>query len=200
MAMPMRSPRSGVVSSPPPSATHSRDEDARLLMALQAGDGQAFNMLVRHHAERFYRVAYRYTAHPAEAEDVVQEAFLKLWERPGMWEARRNIAFTTWFYRVVVNICLDRQKKKRLLPLLDEAFVPDTRDTQEEVVIGHRRQTELEAQIAALPERQRTALNLCFYEHLSNQEAAQVMGVRLKALQSLLMRAKQTLKERLQEY
>ena len=58
----------------------------------------------------------------------------------------------------------------------------------------------LEKEIAALPERQRTALNLCFDEGLSNQEAAEVMGLKLKALQSLVMRAKTTLKERLKNY
>jgi len=66
-------------------------------------------------------------------------------------------------------------------------------------MIQGERQRLLERQIAALPERQRTALNLCFYEGLSNRDAADIMGIRLKALQSLLMRAKITLKKTLQE-
>jgi RNA polymerase sigma-70 factor (ECF subfamily) len=63
------------------------------------------------------------------------------------------------------------------------------------VLAARQSQQRLEAAIAQLPERQRTALNLCFYESLSNQEAADIMGINLKALQSLLMRAKMTLKE-----
>ena len=128
---------------------------------------------------------------------MVQDAFLKLWERPDSWRPDGGSAFTTWFYRVVVNLCLDRKKKKQTLPLADDLPVPDERPSQEENVIEFQQQKQLETQIAFLPQRQRTALNLCFYEGLSNQEAAEIMGVRLKALQSLLMRAKVTLKEKL---
>ena len=67
-------------------------------------------------------------------------------------------------------------------------------------MLRREEQRVLEQEIAALPERQRTALNLCFAEGLSNQDAAEVMGVRLKALQSLIMRAKTTLKERMKSY
>jgi len=174
-------------------------DDAQLLAQVQEGDRAAFTLLVRRHADRFYRIAYRFTSVRMEAEDVVQEAFVKLWERPGMWQADRNTAFTTWFHRVVINLCLDRQKKKRPLPLMDEMQIRDTRETHEETMIQNQQQHMLEVWIAALPERQRAALNLCFYEGLSNQEAATIMGVRLKALQSLLMRAKTTLKEQLMD-
>ena len=71
---------------------------------------------------------------------------------------------------------------------------------QRRPITVHQRQQALEREIAALPERQRTALNLCFDEGLSNQDAADVMGVNLKALQSLIMRAKTTLKERMKNY
>lgn len=173
-------------------------DDRQLLERIRQGNHEAFALLVRRHANRFYRLAYRFVSEQTEAEDIVQEAFVKLWERPGMWQAERNTAFTTWFHRVVVNLCLDRRKKKRAMPLAEESWVPDERQTQEEALLSGERQALLEAHIAALPERQRVALNLCFYEGLSNQDAAEVMGVRLKALQSLLMRAKTTLKEKLQ--
>jgi RNA polymerase sigma-70 factor, ECF subfamily len=76
----------------------------------------------------------------------------------------------------------------------------DDREPVDETMMRIQEQKALEKEIAALPERQRTALNLCFDEGLSNQEAAEVMGVNLKALQSLIMRAKTTLKERLKAY
>ncbi|HEU5046802.1 MAG TPA: sigma-70 family RNA polymerase sigma factor [Rickettsiales bacterium] len=174
-------------------------DDARLLRLIRKGEKQAFAVLVRRHSERFYRVAYRFSGHRTEAEDIVQEAFIKLWEKPDMWQEDRKTAFTTWFYRVVVNMCLDWQKKKRPLPLEEGDWVADERQTHEETMLIDEKQFMLEAQIRALPERQRTALNLCFYEELSNQEAADIMGVRLKALQSLLMRAKTTLRERIGE-
>lgn len=173
-------------------------DDARLLERIRQGDKIAFAVLVRRHSERFYRVAYRFSGNRTEAEDIVQEAFIKLWEKPDMWKEDRKTAFTTWFYRVLVNLCLDYQKKKPL-PLEDDSWVSDNRDTHEEEMLMDEKQFFLEAQIRSLPERQRTALNLCFYEELSNQEAADIMGINLKALQSLIMRAKTTLRERIGE-
>jgi RNA polymerase sigma-70 factor, ECF subfamily len=156
---------------------------------------------VQRHTERFYRLAYRYLQNKEAAEDVVQDAFVKLWEDPGKWQAERNNKFTTWFYRIVVNLCLDWQKRKKPLELGDqELTIADDRDSPDISILHAEKQGILEKEIAALPERQRTALNLCFDEGLSNQEAAEVMGLKLKALQSLVMRAKTTLKERLKNY
>jgi RNA polymerase sigma-70 factor (ECF subfamily) len=76
----------------------------------------------------------------------------------------------------------------------------DDRESADQMMLRREQQLILEQEIAALPERQRTALNLCFDEGISNQEAADVMKINLKALQSLLMRAKTTLKERMKNY
>jgi len=154
-------------------------------------------MLVQRHSVRFFRVAYRFLNNRSETEDIVQEAFLKLWERPWLWQSDRNTAFTTWFHRIVVNQCLDFVKKKRPLQLIDDSWIEDDRQTHEERMLEDENQRLLEHQILKLPQRQRTALNLCFYEGLTNKEAANIMGVRLKALQALLMRAKATLKKEL---
>ena len=175
-------------------------DDQELLALVQQGSRPAFAELVRRHTERFYRLAYRYVRSRETAEDIVQDAFVKLWEDPGKWRPGRNTRFTTWFYRIVVNLCLDWQKKKRPLPLDDEMQLIDERETATEAMIRIQQQKLLEKEIAALPERQRTALNLCFDEGLSNQQAAEVMGMNLKALQSLIMRAKTTLRERMKSY
>ncbi len=175
-------------------------DDHELLALIQDGNGQAFAMLVERHTERFYRLAYRYLQSKAAAEDVVQDAFLKLWENPALWQPERNSKFTTWFYRVVVNLCLDLRKRKGPVALDEEMPLIDDREPVDETMVKIQEQKALEREIAALPERQRMALNLCFDEGLSNQEAAAVMGVKLKALQSLVMRAKTTLKERMKAY
>jgi RNA polymerase sigma-70 factor (ECF subfamily) len=172
-------------------------DDAQLLACIKKGEHGAFAILVRRYSLRYYRIAYRFMVNRAEAEDVVQDAFLKLWENPESWNPAKNSAFTTWFYRVVVNLCLDRNKRKKPLPMIDEMQFADESITQEENMIERQNEMLIEKYIAALPERQRVALNLCFYEGVSNQEAAEIMGLRLKALQSLLMRAKLTLKEKL---
>ena len=175
-------------------------EDHELLALIQDGHGQAFAALVERHTDRFYRLAYRYLQHKEGAEDVVQDAFLKLWENPRLWQSERNTKFTTWFYRIVVNLCLDARKKKKPERLEDETLVPDERKPADEAMMHAQEQKILEREIAALPERQRMALSLCFDEELSNQEAADAMGLKLKALQSLIMRAKTTLRERMKAY
>ena len=174
--------------------------DDELLELIQQGESEAFATLVRRHTERFYRLAYRYVQQRETAEDMVQDAFLKLWEDPSKWQAGKNTRFTTWFYRVIVNLCLDWQKKKRPVELNETMPLIDEKETASEVLLRSEAQNQLEQAITALPDRQRTALNLCFDEGLSNQQAADVMGVNLKALQSLIMRAKTTLKEKLQPY
>ena len=175
-------------------------DDHDLLALIQGGSYDAFAALVRRHTERFYRLAYRYVQNKETAEDIVQDAFLKLWEYPEKWQPKRNSKFTTWFYRIVVNLCLDWQKKKRPVLLDDDVPLVDEGETVDEAMSRAQEQKILEKEIAALPERQRTALNLCFDEGLSNQEAAEVMGLNLKALQSLIMRAKTTLKERIKPH
>jgi RNA polymerase sigma-70 factor, ECF subfamily len=175
-------------------------EDHELLALVQDGNGHAFAALVERHTDRFYRLAYRYLQNKEAAEDVVQDAFVKLWENPALWQPERNSKFTTWFYRIVVNLCLDARKKKKPEALEDESLVVDEREPADEAMMHAEEQKILEREIAALPERQRMALNLCFDEELSNQEAADAMGLKLKALQSLIMRAKTTLKERMKAH
>src|SRR5687767_15052830 len=171
--------------------------DDELLALIRDGNQPAFAALVERHNERFYRLAVRYLQNREAAEDVVQDAFVKLWENPNLWQAGRNTKFTTWFYRIVVNLCLDVRKKKKPQALEDDTLVIDEREAVDESMMRAQQQQMLEREIAALPERQRTALNLCFNEDLSNQEAAEVMGLKLKAFQSLIMRARTTLKERM---
>lgn len=175
-------------------------DDSLLLERISGGDHAAFALLVQRHTQRYYALAYRSVFQRSEAEDIVQEAFLKLWQQPHLWQKERGVKFTTWFYRLVLNLCHDHNKRKRPQPLPEDFDVADDRENAEEALTNKRREMAVGQALKQLPERQRTALNLCFYEGLSNQEAADIMGVRLKALQSLLMRAKTELKEQLIEY
>jgi RNA polymerase sigma-70 factor, ECF subfamily len=175
-------------------------DDHALLELIQSGNREAFAELVRRHTDRFYRIAYRVLHDRDNAEDVVQDAFLKLWEDPAKWRGELSRKFTTWFYRVVVNLSLDRLKKQRTVQLDEDLPLPDERPAADESMIQAEASEYLERAIAALPERQRIALNLCYEEGLTNQEAADAMGLKLKALQSLIMRAKTTLKQRMKTY
>ena len=175
-----------------------QESDESLMVRVQSHDHQAFAVLVRRHSERFYATAYRVCAEQMMAEDIVQEAFLKLWAKPGSWQSGKGAKFTTWFYRVVHNLTLDhmRRKKPQASPdVLD--YTADERPGQDESLVQDEEKKLIEAAVQALPERQKLALNLCFYEGLSNKEAADIMGVGVKALESLLMRAKAGLRDEL---
>lgn len=183
-----------------PVAAMSAPDDAALLERIAAADHMAFALLVRRHTPRYYALAYRSVFRREEAEDIVQEAFLKLWRNPRLWRKEGGAKFTTWFYRLVLNLCHDHNKRKRPSPLPEAFDAADDGENAEEALANTRRGAAVERALQRLPERQRVALNLCFHEGMSNQEAANVMGIRLKALQSLLMRAKTELKEQLKDY
>ena len=110
------------------------------------------------------------------AEDVVQDAFLKLWEDPAKWQPDKNTKFTTWFYRVVVNLCLDWQKRKRPVELNEDMPLIDDRESADQTMMRREEQAILEQEIAALPERQRTALNLCFDEGIEQSRSGRRHG------------------------
>ena len=175
-----------------------RESDESLMVRVQRGDHQAFATLVRRHTQRFYAGAYRVSGNMFEAEDIVQDAFLKLWDRPQVWDKNRGAKFTTWFYRVVMNLAIDRKRRARPQAGADVLDVlPDGAKRADQAMIDTQEQEILESAIQNLPDRQKAALNLCFYEGLSNREAADILGVGVKALESLLIRAKAGLRDEL---
>lgn len=174
--------------------------DKVLLGEIQKGSSSASASLVRKHGRRYYGLAYRYTASREDAEDIVQTAFVKLWENPNVWDPGKGVRFTTWFYRIVVNLCLDRKKKHREIAIPESFEAADENRSQEKEVCESEENKLLAEAIAALPSRQKAALILCFYEGLSNEDAAKTMSISVKALQSLLMRAKTVLRRDMQRY
>jgi RNA polymerase sigma-70 factor (ECF subfamily) len=172
------------------SLQHQTDEE--LMILIKALDHDAFSTLVTRHSDRFYALSYRTLFNQSDAEDVVQESFLKLWRKPELWQDKSHSKFTTWFYRIIVNACYDLNKKKSSQ---ETSLVGDDYEQAvENDDLSHQQLSAIDVALINLPERQRMALTLCFYEGLSNAEAADVMGIRLKALQSLIMRGKTALK------
>lgn len=173
--------------------------DEELMGHIRGGNRDAFSELVMRHTKRYYSLAYRMLSSREEAEDIVQETFLALWTNPDRWDSGRQAKFTTWFYRVVTNACIDRKRKNTPLQLEDGYDPPDESRGMEEMLELKRKKENMDAYIGELPESQRTALTLCFYEGVSNRDAAEIMGVSVKALESLLMRAKASLRNKLSE-
>lgn len=166
--------------------------DAVLLERVIAGDEAAFSALVDRHYSLVFRLSARVLGNAADAEDVTQEAFVKLWRNPP--ELRNQAALKGWIVRVARNLAIDRLRRARntsdseLDLLVDTSTAPD----------GHLRHgqaaDEVSAALAQLPERQRTALQLTYFEALGNQETASIMDVSVEAVESLLSRARRSLR------
>lgn len=156
------------------------------------GDRAAQAALVNRNMPIVYRVAYRMLQDRAEAEDVTQETFLRAWKQLPSWEPKAK--FSTWACTVALNLCRDRLRKKKPV-LMDE--LPERVDTAlrpEEALASQQGVDGIAEKIAALPERQREALTLCALEGMSNIEAAAAMDVGVRALESLLARARRSLR------
>lgn len=174
------------------------DGDSDLVLVQRAGQGDAgaCGVLVGRHLPRILHFASRMLGDTAAAEDVAQEVFLRLWTNAATW--RPGAAqLSTWLHRIALNLCLDRRRRYREEPL-PEAMEPMD-DTPDAIDLLQRRDTKqrVAAALATLPEAQRTAVVLCHYQELRNIEAAEVMGVSIEALESLLARGRRSLRERL---
>ena len=182
-----------------PGRSPSRMQDKRddeLLALVAGGDSQAYRLLVERHGRRVLGMARRMTGNLAEAEDVAQEAFLRVWQRAGAWR-EQGAQFSTWLYRVVMNLCLDRRRRKPMAPLESAGDPVDERPNAESTVASAERSREVEGALAVLPDRQRAALVLSYYEGLSNAVAAQALEISVEALESLLVRARRALRAEL---
>ncbi len=166
------------------SSEEARDEpgDEALVAAVARGDERALELLVRRHGGWAARFAERLTGNAALAEDVVQNGFLKIWQKAGMWEGRSR--FSTWFYRVLHNLAIDQLRAQRNdHDELDETL-QDERPGPERLSERDQRDARVRAALAALPERQRLAIVLSHYEGCSQAEAAAILGVGEGALES----------------
>lgn len=177
------------------SDLQTADDDV-LLARAGNGNQRAFQALVARHLNRSLSLARRMTGSATEAEDVTQEAFLRVWQKASAWRSG-DARFSTWLYRVVVNLCLDRRRKKPLAPLEAAGDPSDPAPSVELRLVEDQRIRIVTEALATLPERQRTALVLSYYEELSNAAAAEILGVSVSALESLLVRARKTLRAEL---
>jgi len=180
----------------PPREISAEESDDGLLAYIANGDRRAFALLMDRHLDRAASLARRVLNNRSDAEDVVQDAFLKVWQKAGQWQPGRA-QFSTWLYRVVVNRCLDLKRKPVNAALDNVAEQSDDRPDAYEDIVARQRQAKIAAAVADLPERQRTAIALSYTAGLSNVEAAASMDISVKAFESLLVRAKRELRGRL---
>lgn len=166
---------------------------------VQAGDQQAYTRLLDRHLDRVHAYIFRMTNNRADAEDIAQETFLRVWHRARTFKPGR-VRFTTWLHRIAHNLCVDAFRKRRDTVDTEVDAMADGAPTADELSAAEERRRAVHAGIAALPERQRSALVLCQLQGRSNREAAEIIGVSVHALESLIARARRTLKTRLQSH
>lgn len=171
-------------------------EDDRLLFAAGQGDERAFNRLVFAHGPRVRAIARRYLGNSADAEDVAQEVFWRIWRNAGRWRLGKA-RFSTFLYRVTVNLCIDSARRRgRFRASLEEAGdVPDSGASAEDEIAERQTLRTMRSVIATLPDRQRMALILSVQQELASREIAAAMNISEGAVEQLLVRARRTLRE-----
>lgn len=170
--------------------------EAELVAAVARGDRQAFTHLATAHAPKLEAYVLRLSGSASLAQDVVQEVLLKLWLNAARFDASRS-RLTTWLHRMAHNLCIDvmrdtTRRQDMSVRLADER---DNMTHEQDMsgtdgVVGQA--------LLALPERQRSALVLTYYQELSNREVADVMSISVRALESLLVRARAALRDKLE--
>ena len=171
------------------------DSDAALMVRGERGDERAFRELARRHLPVMLGLARRILGSAAEAEDVGQEAMLRVWTHAPRWQPLA--LFRTWLSRVVVNLCLDRKRKAAWVELEAAGEIADATPLAGEAAEAAERERLLAKAIAGLPERQRAAIVLSYSEGMSNAEVAEILDTTVSAVETLLVRGKQNLRRAL---
>lgn len=174
--------------------------DEMLMAAIATGDRLAFARLVERHLARTVGLGTRLMGSRADGEEIAQEAFARVWSHAARWRpmgSGGNARFTTWLYRIAVNLAIDRKRRPVHAPMDDVVEPMDEADDSFRQI--HRRQVSnaVTEAMMQLPERQRVALSLCFFEGMSNIEAGKIMALSVGAVESLLVRARRSLRQEL---
>ena len=177
--------------------------DEELMLAVCNGDQTAYQTLVRQNLNAISRYAYRMLGNQKDTEDITQETFLKLWINAAKWQPEKS-KLTTWLHRITYNLCVDYLRKHSRVQTqedFDESYLGEdlqvhTQDMEQQRASDAKL---LNAAIDELPEQQRSALMLCHYGGFSNKEAAAIMKLSVKALESTISRARRSLRTQLEQ-
>jgi RNA polymerase sigma-70 factor, ECF subfamily len=169
--------------------------DEELMLRVASGDELAFRRLSERYAAKSFALARRIVTNDDDAEEIVQEALLRVWTAAARW--RHEAAFPTWFYRIIVNLCLNRRRQKTFAPLEASGDPVDPSASAIEQLERTQSDKIIAQSIAGLPERQKTVLILTYYEELSNADTATIMDTTVSSVESLLVRAKRALRAEL---
>ena len=180
-------------------ATDNADSDVedeqQLVQRIIAQDVQAFQTVLDTHMTHIFRFAYSTIGDASLAEDITQEACLKLWNQADQWKPSGRLI--SWLLKITHNLCIDhlRSTKSHMRIEAFEFTLPTESPRADEVIQKNQVAYMITQALSALPERQRTAIMLTHYSDCGHAEAAEIMGVKIKAIESLIARGKKRLKE-----
>jgi len=181
-----------------------------LMARIGRGEEDAFEILVNRHQASILNLVYRFIGDRTQAKDLAQEVFIKVWQSAQEYEPKAK--FTTWIYRITANLCFNelksaRRKKWFSLNWSDEhgehaleEILADSAPSAEDVLLEKERSRRISDALQSLPQNQRMAMILKRYDNLSYQEIAQIIGCSVSAVESLLVRAKRTLQEKIKNF
>lgn len=172
-------------------------DDGAVLVAFANGDPFAARVLTKRLMPRVFSQAYRMLRNQADAEDVTQDAFMRLWSIAPDWK-QDQAQVSTWMYRVVRNLCIDRTRKHRESELDEGLDAIDPTQGIDQKLQDQHRTVALSQALDALPDRQREAITLRHLDELANPEIADRMEISIEAVESLISRGKRALKSLLQ--
>ena len=172
------------------------DPDGELIARAGRGDAGAIRTLMARKLPRMLAVGQRMLGDAAEAEDVAQEVFVRVWREAAHWRPGKA-RFDTWMHRVALNLCYDRLRRRRVATMAEPPDQIDPGPQPDRALIASEVGRRVQLALMTLPDRQREALTLCHYQELGNIEAATIMDVSVEALESLLSRGRRGLREAL---
>ncbi|MEM6410137.1 MAG: RNA polymerase sigma factor [Pseudomonadota bacterium] len=176
-----------------PLSRMSIDREADQIKRAAGGDPAAIRAIIVGNTAQLNALAYRMLRSHDDAEEVVQETFLRAWKALPRWKP--NARLSTWLHRVALNLCYDRLRKRREHVMADPPdMVDETPGPQGQL---ERRQNieRVQLAIAQLPERQQVALSLCALEGYTNKMAAEILDISVEAIESLLSRGRRQLRQ-----
>ena len=171
------------------------DSDEALMARVARGDERAFRELASRHLPPMLGLARRILGNAADAEDVVQEAMLRVWPYAPRWQPLA--LFRTWLTRVVVNLCIDRKRRAPWVELEAAGEIIDPAPHAGAKAERDERDRMVAAGIAQLPARQRAAIMLTYGDGMSNSQVAEILDTSVSAVETLLVRGKQNLRRTL---
>lgn len=170
--------------------------DQQLLKLIGQGSHAAMTEFITRYYQRIMDFALRHLGRKADAEDIAQEAFIRVWSKARHWQDRQ-LPPHSWLYRITYNLCIDELRKRKPQTDVDEQFDLSGDDSPESNVYQQQKDRMLAAAFRTLSDAQRTAIVLCNYQAFSNKDAAGVMNISVEALESLLARGRAKLRKQL---